>query len=360
MNAVLRLTVANIKSFVRDRAALFWTLAFPLIFVVIFGLIFSGNPAPTSYGFADLDGSEASAGVRAAFDSVEGVSLVDGTEDDLLAQMRQGEVDAVIVVPAGYGESVAAGGTPATITVYTDPSQSQADGRTRQLVGFVIGAVNQAASGEPPAVVPTFQTIQTNDFNYLSYLIPSILAMSLMQGGVFAAIPLVADREKLILKRLGATPLRRWQLVGSNILVRLLVALVQTVIIVGVGTLLFGLETTGRWLAVGFFIVLGSLTFIALGYVIASFTKTEEAANGVTQVVQLPMLFLSGIFFPIATMGEFLQTVARLMPLTYLADALRQVMVDGIPFASLAFCVAVLLAWLAGCFAIAARYFRWQ
>ena len=163
--------------------------------------------------------------VKAAFDAVEGVSLVDGTEDDLLAQMRQGEVDAVIVVPAGYGESVAAGGTPATLTVYTDPSQSQADGRTRQLVGFVIGAVNQAASGEPPAVLPSFETIQTNDFNYLSYLIPSILAMSLMQGGVFSAIPLVADREKLILKRLGATPLRRWQLVGSNILVRLLVAL---------------------------------------------------------------------------------------------------------------------------------------
>jgi ABC-2 type transport system permease protein len=184
--------------------------------------------------------------------------------------------------------------------------------------------------------------------------------MSLMQGGVFAAIPLVADREKLILKRLGATPLRRWQLVGSNILVRLLVALIQTVIIVGVGTLLFGLETTGRWLAVGFFIVLGSLAFIALGYVIASFTKTEEAANGVTQVVQLPMLFLSGIFFPIATMGDVLQTVARLMPLTYLADALRQVMVDGIPFASLGVCVAVLMAWLIGCFAVAARYFRWQ
>ena len=69
--------------------------------------------------------------------------------------------------------------------------------------------------------------------------------MSLMQVGIFAAIPLVADREKLILKRLGATPLRRWQLVGSNVLVRLLIAVVQTIIIVGVGTLFFGVETTG-------------------------------------------------------------------------------------------------------------------
>ena len=360
MNSLLHLTVANLKSFVRDRTALFWTLAFPLIFVVTFGLIFSGTPSPTSYGFADLDGSAAAGQVRAAFDGIDSVSLVDGTEDDLLAKMRQGDVTAVIVVPAGYGDSVAAKGTPAELTVYTDPSQSQADGRTRQLVGFVLGALNQAASGRPPAVVPAFEPIQTSDFNYLSYLIPSILGMSLMQGGVFAAIPLVADREKLILKRLGATPLRRWQLVGSNIFVRLIVALIQTLIIVGVGSLLFGLETTGRWLAVGFFVVLGSLTFIAIGYVIASFTRTEEAANGVTQAVQLPMLFLSGIFFPISTMGDALQTVAKLLPLTYLGDALRQVMVEGTPFAPLWVCVLVLLAWLAGCFAVAARFFRWQ
>ena len=65
-------------------------------------------------------------------------------------------------------------------------------------------------------------------------------------------------------------------------------------------------------------------------------------------------------FFPIATMGDVLQTIARLIPLTYLADALRQVMVDGIPFAPLWVCVAVLVAWLAGCFAVAARFFRWQ
>ena len=141
---------------------------------------------------------------------------------------------------------------------------------------------------------------------------------------------------------------------------RLLVAFLQTLIIVGVGTALFGLETTGRWVATGFFIILGSLTFISIGYVIASFTSTEEAANGVTQVVQLPMLFLSGIFFPIATMGPVLQSVARLLPLTYLGDALRQVMVDGTPFAPLYVCVAVLLVWLAGCFAVSARFFRWQ
>src|SRR6476661_499671 len=131
MNALLRLTVANSKSFVRDRAALFWTMAFPLIFVVTFGLIFSGNPSPTSYGFADLDGSAASATVKSTFGSVEGVSLVDGSQAELLEKMRNGDLSAVIVVPAGYGDSVAAKGAPATLSVFTDPSQSQTDGRTK-------------------------------------------------------------------------------------------------------------------------------------------------------------------------------------------------------------------------------------
>ena len=102
-----------------------------------------------------------------------------------------------------------------------------------------------------------------------------------MQVGIFAAIPLVADREKLILKRLAATPLRRWQLVGSNVLMRLLIALAQAVIIVGVGSLLFGVEIAGiAGLGVRFFVILGALAFLALGYVIASFAKTEDSANG--------------------------------------------------------------------------------
>lgn len=360
MNALLNLTVANIKSFVRDRAALFWTLAFPLIFVILFGSIFSGGNNDRSIGFADLDGSPASAQLKAAFAAVDNVKLVDGSEEQLLAQMKNGEVSSVIVVPQGYAATVAAKTSSAALTVYTDPSQSSADGATRQLVGFVLSAVNQAATGQPPAVQPSFETIQTADLTFISYLVPSILGMSLMQLGVFAAIPLVADREKLILKRLHATPLRRWQLVGSNVLMRLLIAIFQTVIIVGVGSFFYKVEIAGSWLLIGALILLGSLAFIALGYVIASFAKTEESANGMTSVVQFPLMFLSGTFFPIDAMPDALKTVARILPLTYLGDGLRQVMVDGTPFAPLWVCFAFLAVWLVVCFGIAAQFFKWQ
>ena len=117
---------------------------------------------------------------------------------------------------------------------------------------------------------------------------PSILGLSIMQVGMFAAIPLVADREKLILKRLGATPLRRWQLVGSNISMRLLIAIVQAVIIVAVGHARVRRQGRRAVVLIAFFIVLGALAFLALGYVIASFATTEDSANGLTEHDPVP------------------------------------------------------------------------
>jgi ABC-2 type transport system permease protein len=360
MRALLLLTAANIKSFTRDRAALFWTLAFPLIFIFLFGSIFSGGNNDRAIGFADLDKSARSAELRAAFVAQPNGKLVEAGEEELLGKMRDGELVAVLVVPTGYGATIEAEAAPATITVYTDPAQAASQGATFQLVGGVLGAVNQAASGRPPAVTFTNKAIQTQDLTFISYLVPSILGMSLMQLGIFSAIPLVADREKHILKRLQATPLRRWQLVGSNVLMRLLISVVQTIIIVGVGAGVFKVQIAGNWLLIGGLVVLGSMTFIALGYVIASFAKTEEAANGMTSVVQFPLMFLSGTFFPIDAMPDALRTVARAMPLTYLGDALRQVMVGGTPFSPLWVCFVVLVGWLVVCFGIAARFFRWQ
>ena len=364
MNALFALTVANIKSYVRDRAALFWTLAFPLIFIFMFGFIFQGGGGGgLTLGWVDNDASAGSAQLRTAFAALRANELVETTEADALAKMQDGEVDAVIIVPAGYGEAIASGtaGTataPASITVFTDPSRANLAGSVYQVVGSVLGVIN--LGGRPPLVVPEPRTIQTENLNFISYFVPSMLGLSVMQVGIFAAIPLVADREKLILKRLAATPLRRWQLVGSNVLMRLLIAMVQSVIIVGVGVLAFGVEVTGSVAAVAGFVILGALAFLALGYVVASYAETEDAANGMTSVIQFPMMFLSGTFFPIDEMPDILQSIARIIPLTYLSDALRQVMVGGAAFAPLWVCAAVLLGWLVVCFGIASVKFRWQ
>ena len=172
-------------------------------------------------------------------------------------------------------------------------SRSTPTRRGQQLQGSVYQAVGTSSAivnlgGRPPLVVPSPQTVQTENLNAISYFVPSMLGLSVMQVGIFAAIPLVADREKLILKRLAATPLRRWQLVGSNVLMRLLIAFTQAIIIVAVGSLLFGVEIIGSLMLVAAFVTLGAMAFLALGYVIASFAKTEDAANGMTSDDPVP------------------------------------------------------------------------
>jgi ABC-2 type transport system permease protein len=366
---LLPLTVANIRSFIRDRAALFWTIAFPVIFVVLFGTLFGGaGNATYQVGWVDLDASPASAALKGAFSGTGLLSLSVTDRDAGIAAAQDGHLDAVIVVPQGYGAGVAAAqgttqGSTGTVAIelYIDPTHTSTATALDQIVAGVTTQVNQQLSGRPPVVTVQTRSIQgTASLNGASYFVPSILAMAIMQLGVFAAVPLVQQREKLILKRLGATPLPRATLVGSNVLLRLVIAAGQTAIIIGVGIGFLGVQVTGSWVEIVVIIALGALAFTALGYVIASFARTEEAANGITQVVQLPMMFLSGIFFPIVLMPDWLQSVAKVLPLTYFADALRQTMVGGSPFVPLALCFAVLLGWLVACLAISARFFRWQ
>ena len=362
MRALLALTLANIRSYVRDRAALFWTLAFPLVFIVMFGLIFQSSGSRLTLAVVVQDQSPAAETFVTSLDEQDGVEVQRKDEDDARALMTRGDVDGVVIIPSGYGQALAAAssgqGAPADLRIITDASRPQLAGSVFQAVGNVLGVVN--LGGKPPLVLPKAETVQTENLNAISYFVPSMLGLSVMQVGIFAAIPLVADREKLILKRLAATPLRRWQLVGSNVLMRLLIAIAQTVIIVVVGSYFFGVNVVGSLVTTFGFVLLGAMTFLSLGYVIASFASTEDAANGMTSMIQFPMMFLSGSFFQINQMPEFLQGIARIIPLTYLSDALRQVMVGGAAFAPLWVCAAVLLAWLAVCFGIAAVKFRWQ
>jgi ABC-2 type transport system permease protein len=365
MGGLLALTAANLRSFTRDRAALFWTFFFPVVFVILFGTIFSGGSSDYSLGWVDDDGSPPAAMLREGFVANAPVELTDGTLEESRARMTSGDLDGIIVIPHGLAAAIEAaqgGGAqaPVAVTIITDPSRSGTSQAVQQIATGLVMAANLQLSGASPILTVEAESLQTNRLNSVSFFVPSILAMALMQLGIFAAIPLVEQREKRILKRLNATPLPRWTLVGSNVIVRLLIAAAQTGIILGIGVAVLGVKVTGNWALITGFVVLGALSFTAIGYVIASFAKTEEAANGMTQIVQLPLMFLSGIFFPLEVMPEWLRGVATFLPLTYLGDALRQTMVGATPFAPLGIDALVLAGWLVVTLAISARYFRWQ
>ena len=360
------LTIANTKSYLRDRATVFWTIAFPLVFIILFGSIFSGGGGKASLGWVDLDHTPASAQLASA-PGITGVfTVVPLSQDDALQQMKDGKVDAVVIVPRGFQAAILAARTgtsraaPLPLVLYTDPSSSQQSQTMIGVISAAVAALNQAATGMSPVLAVQLRTLQTEAIGPIQYLVPSILAMALMQLGLFGAIPLVEQRQNLILKRLAVTPLRRGTFVGANLTTRLLIGILQAIVLIAVGGVLFGVTVLGSWLALAGMVLLGAMAFISLGYVVASFAPTEDAASQIVSVLQFPLMFLSGIFFAINAMPEWLQVIARFMPLTYLGDGLRQIMVGGIPFAPLAVDVAVLAGMTVLCFGISARYFRWQ
>lgn len=211
--------------------------------------------------------------------------------------------------------------------------------------GFAYGG------GKPPAA-------GVDEGRNLAFVVPGILAMGIMWLGVFAAIPLVAQREQGVLKRFAVTPLPRFTLVAAEVASRLIVALAQALAILLAARLFFAVPVRGSFgLLVGL-VALGALCFVATGYAVAALCPTQQAAHGWTQLVSFPMIFLCGVFFPLAAMPGMLQPLVHVLPLTYLADGLRQA-VTGAGAFSPGLDAAFLAGWSAACVALAARYFRW-
>lgn len=360
MRAFIQLFLANLREFARDRMALFWTIAFPILFMLIFGLIFSrDNGFSADLGLVVEDHGAASQQVAQAFKQVDMFSVSEGSRASELAALRDGKRDAVVIIPAGASDDVSRQQT-APIELHYDPARSNS-----QIVLPVIDQVLQDAAQQIRPQHDVFKltpiTVQATALRTIDFLIPGILAMSILNLALFAtAQPIISLRTQGVLRRLGATPLPRPTLLAAYICMRVAIALFQTAIIVAVGIALFGMSMAGNWLVFGGVLLLGTLAFIAIAFLIAAIARTEESGSALTSAIQLPMLFLSGIFFPVEALPGFLRPIVDALPLTYLADALRQVMIGATPYHSMAVNTLVLLGWLIVASVLAIRFFKWE
>ncbi|HYF92775.1 MAG TPA: ABC transporter permease [Symbiobacteriaceae bacterium] len=192
--------------------------------------------------------------------------------------------------------------------------------------------------------------------------VPGMLSLGFLWLGVFGvAPPLVQMRETQVLRRLGATPLPRTTLLGALIGWRLTTGLLQAAVLIAFGALAYGMRIpAGNWLPLAGAVVLGGTVMITLGFLLAGLAKSNESVVALGQIVQFPMMFLSATLFPIDFLPSFLMPVVKAMPLTYLSDALRQLMVGGAPVFALWIDFAVLGGCLAVFGALAVRFFRWE
>jgi ABC-2 type transport system permease protein len=355
-----QLFLADLKSMIRNRMALFWFLAFPVIFILIFGAVFSGGQQPAvQIGLVHQAGDPLAEGLAEGFARVKAFTVHTGTLDAELASLKKGQRAIVIQIPSGAGASAAAGiKTP--IPVYYDKGREQSGRMLFSAVSEILNEAERRMAGRPRLLEAKLEPVQTSPLKSIDFLLPGILAMALMQLGFFGSFQMVSLREQKVLKALGATPLPRSYLLGAEVMVRLLVSLVQLGLMLAIGITVFGLHVTGNWLAVLGVVMLGALTFTSLGYLLTCRARTVDSGQGLVQLVQFPMMFLSGIFFPVGIMPGFLQPVAAAMPLTYLGDALRQVMVGMPPEHPLAWCLAILAGWLAASITLAVFLWRWE
>lgn len=361
MKALIHLYIAGLKEFIREPMALFWTVAFPISFVIMFGTVFAGSNDPSyEIGVLVEDSGQAGTALGEVFQSVEVFEIAEGDRETLEALLADGEIRALIVIPEDLTQQIAAG-EPASVEVRYDPSNQVTAQIVLTIVEKVVDAFDREITGSRSLVSIEPVTVTSSDLRTIDFMLPGVLAMALMQLGLFGTAPaLVALREQQILRRLGATPLPRATLLASQVMQRLTIGFGQMGLILILGVVVFDVAILGSLALLAAIALLGALTFVAMGYMISAFAKTQESVTGITSILNFPMMFLSGVFFPVEIMPDWIQPVVKAIPLSYLSDALRHLMVGAPSAFGLGLDVAVLGAWLLVCSVLALRFFRWE
>jgi len=198
-----------------------------------------------------------------------------------------------------------------------------------------------------------------NNIVYSNYVLPGIIAMTIMQGGIYSLAYWMIDlKSRGIIKRLLATPIRQWQLALSLVCARLLIVIGQVIILTLIGKLIFHADFAGNILSILVLILLGGAIFLLIGLLISNFAKTYDSAAPITSAIGLPLTFLGNIFYPIDSLPHVLKVFAEILPITYLADGLRQAYLYPFNPAKIGFDILILAVWLAAITAITLSVFR--
>ncbi|MBA2464382.1 MAG: ABC transporter permease [Nocardioidaceae bacterium] len=344
-------SVAILKGFVRDKGSVFFALVFPLMFLVLFGGIFTfdENPRLTIVQVGQVSLVEdLPAEAREAFDDTFEVSRSNDL-DAAIDDVRAGEVDAVIEM---RGDTL--------VAHYTQTDQMDAAVTQGTLRAFVDSA-NVAASGRPPRYTFAAERVEDESLQAIQFVTPGLLGWAVAMSASFgAAATLQGWRTSKLLRRLQLAPASSGSIVSARILVTVVVALVQMAIFLGLGTVAFGLQLSGWWWAAIPLLVLGTLCFMSLGLLSGALARTAEGAVNLANFLVLPMAFLSGSFFPLDGAPGWLQFVSRLLPLRHLNDGMLDVMVRGQGPSAVLAPAAVLLGFTVVMTLLAARLFRWD
>ncbi|WP_028314863.1 ABC transporter permease [Desulfatibacillum aliphaticivorans] len=343
MKAFWALFTARNKEFYRDRAGLFWNIAFPFLIIAGFAAIFGRGAEPTyKMGIVPSQGEVLSYELPAQVEDSPFFSKVEMPDkDEALEKLAEHRLDI----------AVQAGTEPLSYWV-SDTSPK----------GAIAGDILEAAAADPEVLknYTARQTIEGFQVDYIDWLFPGILGMNMMFSALFGVgFVVVRYRKNNVLKRLAATPLSAFQFLSAHVVSRLLVIMFSTLLVYIACVLMFGFQCKGSYLALITVFMLGGASHVSLAMVIASRGSNEEFASGLLNLLSWPMMFLSEVWFSIEGAPGWVKGISQVLPLTHVTSGMREVMSYGGGFAEILPQILILALITTVFMALGSWMFKW-
>lgn len=336
---IWELVVVRTKEFLRETEAIFWVFGFPLLLALALGFAFRAK-TPDKIPIGVIAGPHAQERVAALSKSPVLLPRIYSEEDGRNA-LRLGRISLLVEEGPTYR---------------FDPTRP--DARTARIEA---DDALQASAGRRDVFKASEQKVTQQGSRYIDFLMPGLVGMNLMSTGMWGmGFAIVNARMRKLLKRLVATPMRKSHYILSFFLGRMIWLIIEVVLLVAFGWLVFGVRVNGSILLVALICFVGGYGFSGLGLLLASRVKTIEAISGLMNLVMVPMWICSGVFFSYERFPDAVKPLIRALPLTALNDALRAVINDAAGLQQVAIPLIVLAGWGIVGFTVGIRIFKWQ
>ncbi len=356
--ATMAMAKASFRSILRSPSSVVFTLAFPLIFILVFGFIGGGGIA-VDVGVAK--GNNQQNPIYQALKKIKAINLVETeTAAEMKSELEKGRLDGIINIQNNAGKQ------PAFIVNVQYTQASLEKGRIlKSILNDVFYQINTHVPNAPPPLAQLNEvTVKGREYKTIDFILPGQLGFSLLSTGVFGtAFVFLSLRLTLVIKRFFATPVQRYSIVLGEALARITFALIGALIIILIGHFAFGFTLIHGFITVINMLVLatiGVIVFMGFGFIISGIAKNESSVPPIANIVTLPQFLLSGTFFSISAFPSWLQPISKALPLTYLNDAMRKVAFEGAGLTDVGHQLLILAIWGIAVYAVAVKTFKWE
>lgn len=359
--AMLAITRGSLRAVFRSPSAVIFSIAFPLIFILVFGFI--GNSGRVSVVVAFAPDSDTANPVYPAIKQIAGLRITNKKGEELREDLEKGRITALIrITHTGNDQSPYEIGLTSSEAV--NPQNLQV---LQSILNAVIAGLNRQAYPQAPTIArlsSTMEKVPGRIYRTIDFILPGQLGFSLLSAGVFGVAFLFFNlRQQLVLKRFYATPIRRSYIVLGEALSRVIFQMMTAVIIIGVGhyafgfTLVNGVET---FLTIMLLSFIALLLFMGFGFIVSSVAKNESSIPPFANLITLPQFLLAGTFFSIDAFPSWLQPICKVLPLTHFNNAMRNIAFEGASLASCSKELLILGGWMVVVYALAFKTFKWE